>query len=84
MSLTGHNGFGFAEPTRYVNGSAGQIAVYEHEGEGIPLVLVHGINMRAAVWSKITSILGDRRVIAMDLRGHGKSTKSGPFFSTDY
>ncbi|MCC6376317.1 MAG: alpha/beta fold hydrolase, partial [Microbacteriaceae bacterium] len=42
------------------------------------------INMRAAVWSKITSILGDRRVIAMDLRGHGKSTKSGPFFSTDY
>ncbi|MBX3103979.1 MAG: alpha/beta hydrolase [Cryobacterium sp.] len=84
MSLTGHNGFGFAEPTRYVNGSAGQIAVYEHEGEGIPLVLVHGINMRAAVWSKITSVLGDRRVVAMDLRGHGKSTKNGPFYSRDY
>jgi len=50
------------------------------EGEGEPIVLVHGFASNAAVnwvqpgWIKFLSDAG-RRVIALDNRGHGASTK---------
>ena len=44
-------------------------------GEGRPLVLLHGITLRADVWAPQFHQLADRyRVIAVDLRGHGTST----------
>ena len=44
------------------------------KGEGRPLVLLHGITLRADVWSPQFHQLTDRfRVIAVDLRGHGTS-----------
>jgi pimeloyl-ACP methyl ester carboxylesterase len=43
-------------------------------GEGRPIVLLHGITLRADVWSPQFHQLADRhRVIAVDLRGHGTS-----------
>jgi len=80
----GPDGFGFAEPADYVAGPAGPLAVYERPGTGIPLVLVHGINLRAAVWADVVELLGDRHVIAPDLRGHGRSTDAGPFGVAEY
>ncbi|CAN5765397.1 hypothetical protein BH10ACT1_BH10ACT1_08770 [soil metagenome] len=42
--------------------------------EGRPLVLLHGITLRADVWAPQFHQLTDRfRVIAVDLRGHGAS-----------
>jgi pimeloyl-ACP methyl ester carboxylesterase len=44
------------------------------KGEGRPLVLLHGITLRADVWAPQFHQLTDRyRVIAVDLRGHGTS-----------
>ena len=44
------------------------------KGEGRPLVLLHGITLRADVWAPQFHQLADRyRVIAVDLRGHGTS-----------
>jgi pimeloyl-ACP methyl ester carboxylesterase len=44
------------------------------KGAGRPLVLLHGITLRADVWSPQFHQLTDRyRVIAVDLRGHGTS-----------
>ncbi|CAN5861392.1 hypothetical protein BH23ACT2_BH23ACT2_12510 [soil metagenome] len=44
------------------------------QGEGRPLVLLHGITLRADVWAPQFHHLSDRyRVIAVDLRGHGRS-----------
>ncbi|MEO7349654.1 MAG: alpha/beta hydrolase [Terrimesophilobacter sp.] len=78
------DGFGLAEPTSYIDGPAGPIAVYERAGNGIPLVLIHGINMRAAVWADVVELLDDRHIITLDLRGHGQSTDAGPFSVADY
>ena len=43
-------------------------------GEGRPLVLIHGVTLAAEVWAPIMHLASDRfRVIAIDVRGHGRS-----------
>jgi pimeloyl-ACP methyl ester carboxylesterase len=52
----------------------GQLHVVER-GTGRPLVLLHGITLRADVWApQFHQMADDFRVIALDLRGHGRST----------
>lgn len=52
---------------------------------GLPVMLVHGINMSAAVWERLVDRLApDRRVVTMDLRGHGSSVMSGPYDAAGY
>jgi pimeloyl-ACP methyl ester carboxylesterase len=57
----------------------GRLHVIER-GEGRPLVLLHGITLAASIWSPqlhqlaATSDSPGFRVIAVDLRGHGRST----------
>lgn len=84
MSRLDPDGFGFSEPAGYVAGPTGPLAVYERPGSGVPLVLIHGINLRAAVWADVVKLLGDRHIIAPDLRGHGRSSEVGPFRVADY
>ncbi len=44
-------------------------------GEGRPLVLLHGVTLQWRVWGAQFNTLSDRyRVIAWDMRGHGRST----------
>lgn len=48
--------------------------VCEVEGEGPPLVLVHGFAASRRVWDDVVPLLGrDRKVARFDLRGHGES-----------
>ncbi len=42
-------------------------------GEGPPLILLHGITLRADVWHRQWELADEARVIAVDLRGHGLS-----------
>jgi pimeloyl-ACP methyl ester carboxylesterase len=43
-------------------------------GDGPPLLLLHGANLAAEVWSyQLRDLAGAHRVIALDLRGHGRS-----------
>ena len=43
-------------------------------GDATPVILVHGITERAATWDPLIDRLRtQRRVVAMDLRGHGRS-----------
>jgi len=52
----------------------GNIHVIER-GAGRPLVLVHGVTLQAEAWSPLLHLLADRfRVVAVDVRGHGRST----------
>ena len=52
---------------------------------GLPVLLVHGINMSRDVWTEVAAILAeDRRVVSFDLRGHGASDKDGPFTPDAY
>lgn len=44
-----------------------------------PLLLIHATGFHARVWDQtIAALPGDHHVIAVDLRGHGRSEKTGP------
>ncbi len=47
---------------------------------GPPILLVHATGFHARCWDGVNRTLGgDRHVIAVDLRGHGRSSKRGPY-----
>jgi pimeloyl-[acyl-carrier protein] methyl ester esterase len=53
---------------------------HEDLGRGPPVVLVHGWSSSSGVFAEVAgSLAGARRVIAPDLRGHGRSAAGGPF-----
>ena len=72
----------------HVDGPVGTIVAYDTgtpAGGALPVVLVHGINMSAAVWEGLGERLqGERRVVTMDLRGHGESVMTGPYDAVGY
>ncbi|ENX63832.1 MULTISPECIES: alpha/beta fold hydrolase [Acinetobacter] len=56
--------------------SNNRIAHYFEQGEGEPLVLIHGVGMQAAAWyPQIDFFSKHYRVISVDMPGHGQSTK---------
>jgi pimeloyl-ACP methyl ester carboxylesterase len=62
----------------------GSLAVRDYGGSGPPVLLLHGLGHNLEVWRKVTQLIGDRaRVVAVDLRGHGKSTYDTPFTLAD-
>lgn len=54
---------------------------YLHAGSGRPLIFIHGWSMAAPVWQRQIEHFSKcgYEVAAMDLRGHGKSLKDGPY-----
>ncbi|KFG98327.1 hypothetical protein GQ56_0104540 [Burkholderia paludis] len=58
---------------RVANGDV-DIAVRDTQGAGAPLLFLHGLGRSLLDWSKILPLLADDyRLIAMDLRSHGRS-----------
>jgi lipase len=55
-----------------------ELAVWNREGEGPPLVFVHATGFHARCWDQVIRRLPGRRVIAPDMRGHGRSAKPAP------
>lgn len=54
--------------------SDGQSVRVIDEGAGDPLLLIHGVGMRAEAWERQAAALsGGHRVIAVDMPGHGES-----------
>ena len=68
---------------------AADLAYWEWgEPEGPPVLLAHATGFHARCWDAVVRELNPaQRVIAVDMRGHGASTKQGPFdwdqFGTD-
>jgi pimeloyl-ACP methyl ester carboxylesterase len=53
-----------------------ELAFDDTGGDGIPLILLHGWGQTRALFvHQISGLSADRRVIALDLRGHGESAK---------
>ncbi len=50
----------------------------EYQEEGTYL-LVHATGFHARCWDRTIDYLGERHVVAMDIRGHGRSDKTGPY-----
>lgn len=59
---------------RFVNGAAGRLFVRTAGDRGPALMLLHGLGGASTHWRpQIAALSGDLRVIAPDLRGHGRS-----------
>ena len=73
---------------RHFAGSAATLAYFDWPGEpGAPTaLLVHATGFHARVWDRVVhSLPSDWRVLAPEVRGHGRSSKDGPFeLWTDY
>jgi pimeloyl-[acyl-carrier protein] methyl ester esterase len=63
---------------------AGHVLHHEDVGGGRPVVLVHGWSSSSGVFREVAGPLAARgRVVAPDLRGHGRSGAGGPFGISD-
>jgi pimeloyl-ACP methyl ester carboxylesterase len=51
--------------------------------DGLPLILLHGYTDNSRSWSLLAPHLGDRRMIALDLRGHGGSAAPACCYGID-
>lgn len=58
---------------RRFTASDGESVAYSDEGEGRPLVLLHGLMADSAFFERQRSLAEGHRVVAVDLRGHGQS-----------
>ena len=66
-----------AQPvSRFTTSTGITLRYLEWEGDGSPIVLLHGLTVCAEYWSLTARLLAqEHRVIAVDLRGHGHSDK---------
>lgn len=63
---------------------AGTVAVRDHGGAGPAILLLHGAGRDASDWDAVAADLrSDHRVLAMDLRGHGRSSPTTEPWSFD-
>jgi pimeloyl-ACP methyl ester carboxylesterase len=61
----------------YLEMKDGAKIYYEDQGNGQPIVLIHGWTCSSKFWQKNVPELAQKyRVITMDLRGHGSSSKT--------
>jgi pimeloyl-ACP methyl ester carboxylesterase len=62
---------------RFVQAGDQHLQLLEWQGDGPPLVLLHGLNNTAWIWARTATIMAasGRRVVAPTQRGHGQSSK---------
>jgi pimeloyl-ACP methyl ester carboxylesterase len=71
---------GAVESTIY----AAAVIAIDVEGDGPPLVLLHGVGTSRVVWRRAIPLLAaERHVVAPDLPGFGGSPPAGPGFALD-
>jgi pimeloyl-ACP methyl ester carboxylesterase len=57
--------------------SDGARIAFRDEGDGTPLVLLHGLMAHGGFFEEQAALAGDFRIITIDLRGHGASAAPG-------
>ena len=62
---------------RQFTASDGARIAYRDEGEGRPLVLLHGLLAHGGFFRNQSPLAANHRLIAIDLRGHGQSPADG-------
>ncbi|MDQ6760391.1 MAG: alpha/beta hydrolase, partial [Acidobacteriota bacterium] len=68
-----------SETTILVNGQS--LTVWQWAGDSPPLVLCHATGFHGRCWDQIVARLPGRHCIALDFRGHGRSSKPAPPYS---
>lgn len=62
-------------PTQGWTPGPGPLNISRREGEGLPLVLIHGFTADSQSWAPLEKALGPRPLIRIDLPGHGRSPR---------
>ena len=65
-----------AERRVRVNGI--ELAYVERPGSGPPILFAHATGFHARCWDAVVELLPERRCVAVDLRGHGRSEVTPP------
>jgi lipase len=55
-----------------------ELAAWEWDGAGPPLLFAHATGFHGRVWDYIVRLFQGRRCVAVDFRGHGRSSKPEP------
>jgi lipase len=66
------------DPPQFVEANGVRLAVFERPGAGPPILFAHATGFHARCWNQIIARIPDRRSIAVDMRGHGLSSKPAP------
>ncbi len=67
---------------RKINGT--DLAFEQQEGNGVPLVLLHGFAMNRSIWQEmISNYLPSVPIISLDTRGHGESESTQGEYSME-
>jgi pimeloyl-ACP methyl ester carboxylesterase len=65
-----------------VTGAGVTLAVYEWHphvrGRGATIFLAHATGFHSRCWDQVMAQLGERHVVAVDQRGHGRSAEAMP------
>jgi len=61
-----------------IDANGEQLAAWDWPGEGPPLLFAHATGFHGRCWDRIIEQLPERRCIAIDTRGHGRSSKPEP------
>jgi pimeloyl-ACP methyl ester carboxylesterase len=65
---------------RFVGRDGAHLAVREYGGEGLSLLMVHGLTHNVCAWDQVGPLLARHfRVVAFDLRGHGKTEATSDY-----
>lgn len=65
---------------RRVRANGVELCLFEWAGDDPPVLLVHATGFHARSWDAVARRLPGRRVIAVDMRGHGRSERTdGPY-----
>ncbi len=70
----------------FVEGPTGPLHAIDYGGSGTPIVCLHGVTGSAWGWHDVAAALAPRRVVAVDMRGHGDSARSssGAYDTADH
>src|SRR2546430_6388667 len=60
---------------RYLEAMGHRIFVRERDGDGVPLLLLHGFPSSSYDWSRLLQLLPGRRCVCFDFLGFGLSDK---------
>jgi pimeloyl-ACP methyl ester carboxylesterase len=63
---------------RLVPANGQQIAVWDWPGDGPALLFAHATGFHGRCWDRIVARFPERRCLAIDARGHGRSSKPAP------
>lgn len=55
-----------------------EIQLWEWPGEGRPIFFCHATGFHSRCWDQVIARLGGRHCYALDIRGHGRSSKPAP------